>query len=161
MNTVQTKSKIFLSLSGLLRYPSMRPLVRWGTRLHVFLYRLTAGRAQIAKYPTLLLTVRGRKSGKLFTTPLIYIMDESRYIIAAAYSGSDRDPIWWLNLQANPEAELQVMNRRIKVRAEMVMPSERGNLWHSLCKMYPYFTDYEMRTTREIPIVVLTPFKNA
>lgn len=139
----------------------MRPIVRLGTRLHVFLYRLTGGRAQIAKYPTMLLTVRGRKSGKLFTTPLIYIMDENRYVIAAAYSGSDRDPLWWLNLQANPEAELQVMNKRMKVRAELVKPGERSKLWDSLCRMYPYFTDYEARTTREIPIVVLNPVHNA
>ncbi len=161
MSTVQTKSAIFLSLSGLMRYPAMRPLVRLGSRLHVFLYRITGGRAQIAKYPTMLLTVRGRKTGKLYTTPLIYIRDGDRYVIAAAYSGSDRDPVWWLNLRAHPEAELQVMNRRMQVRAALALPTERKQLWQSLSEMYPYFTDYEARTTREIPIIVLTPVNEA
>ncbi len=158
---MQTKSQLFLSLSGMLRYPSMRPLVRLGSRLHVFLYRITGGQAQIKKYPTMLLTVRGRKSGKLITTPLIYVTDEDRYVIAAAYSGSDRNPVWWLNLQANPLAELQVMNKRMKVRATTALPDERANLWQKLCAMYPYFTDYEARTSREIPIIVLTPVTDA
>lgn len=161
MSTVQTKSRLFLLLSGLLRYPSMQPIVQFGSRLHVFLYRLTGGKAQMAKYPTMLLTVQGRKTGKLYTTPLIYIQDKDRYVIAAAYSGSDRHPIWWLNLQAHPEAELQVMNKRLRVRAQLAQPDERARLWQSLCRMYPYFTDYEARTTREIPIVVLNPVKDA
>ncbi|MBK9747457.1 MAG: nitroreductase family deazaflavin-dependent oxidoreductase [Chloroflexi bacterium] len=161
MSTVQTKSQLFLSLSGLLRHPSMRPLVRFGSRMHVFLYRVTGGKAQMAQYPTMLLTVRGRKTGKLFTTPLIYVQDQDRYVIAAAYSGSDRDPIWWLNLQAHPEAELQVLNQRLKVRAALALPAERQRLWQSLSAMYPYFTDYEARTTREIPIIVLTPIIEA
>jgi F420H(2)-dependent quinone reductase len=160
MSSLQTKSKIFLSLSGLMRYPSMRPIVRLGSRLHVFLYKLTGGKAQMAKYPTMLLTVRGRKTGKLRTTPLIYVKDEDRYVIAAAYSGSDRNPVWWLNLQANPEAELQVMNNRMKVRAGLAQLDEREKLWQRLSNMYPYFTDYEARTSREIPIIVLTPLKD-
>ncbi len=118
------------------------------------------GKAQIAKYPTMLLTVRGRKTGKSYTTPLIYIKDKDRYVIAAAYSGSDKDPFWWRNLQSNPEAELQVMNKRIKVRAEKALPDERETLWQSLSQMYPYFADYEARTTRQIPVIVLTPVTN-
>jgi deazaflavin-dependent oxidoreductase (nitroreductase family) len=161
MTTVPGKSKAFLWLSGMLRYPSMRPLVRLGSRSHVFLYRVTGGRAQIAKYPTMLLTVRGRKSGKLRTTPLIYIQDADCYVIAAAYSGSDRNPVWYLNLQASPEAELQVRNQRVKVRARAALPEERAKLWQRLCAMYPYFTDYETRTSREIPILVLTPAEQA
>ncbi|MDX2138796.1 MAG: nitroreductase/quinone reductase family protein [Chloroflexota bacterium] len=157
----QKKSKLFLSLSELLRYPSMRPVVRFGSWLHVFLYRVTGGRAQIAKYPTMLITVRGRKTGKLYTTPLIYIRDKDRYVIAAAYSGSDKDPLWWCNLQSNPEAELQVMNHCLKVRAEQALPEERAALWQTLSQMYPYFTDYESRTTRQIPVVVLTPITDA
>jgi deazaflavin-dependent oxidoreductase (nitroreductase family) len=151
------KSRIFNNLSALLRHKSMRPIVRAGSAAHVQLYRWTGGKAQIAKYPTMLLTVRGRKTGKLRTTPLIYIPDGDAYVIAAAYSGSDQDPIWWRNLRAAGEAEVQVMRTKTRVRVELATPAQRAEYWPRLVAMYPYFTDYQQRTARQIPIAILRP----
>ena len=107
--------------------------------------------------PTMLLTVTGRKTGKSRTVPVIYIEDEDRFVIAAAYSGSDTDPTWWLNLQANPEAVAQLMGATARVRAALATDDERPRLWNKLVEMYPYFTGYQKRTSRLIPVVILTP----
>jgi deazaflavin-dependent oxidoreductase (nitroreductase family) len=158
MTTTEVKkSKLFSDLSNLLRRPSMRPVVRFFTAGHVALYRLTGGKAQVAKYPTMLLTTKGRKTGKLRTTPLIYIQDGDCFVIAAAYSGSDKDPVWWLNLRDAKEAEIEVMRSKIRVRAELVTPEQRAAFWPRLVAMYPYFTDYQQRTQREIPVILLRP----
>jgi deazaflavin-dependent oxidoreductase (nitroreductase family) len=142
-------------LGDLLRRDAFRPLVRWFTGLHVRLYRVSGGKAQAARYPTLLITVKGRKSGKPRTVPLIYVTDGDRLVVAAAYSGSDRDPTWWLNLQESPEAEVQLLQERVRVRAERAPSDERDRLWRKLAAMYPYFDEYQARTNREIPIVLL------
>lgn len=105
----------------------------------------------------MLLTVTGRKTGKPRTVPVIYIKDGDRFVIAAAYSGRDTDPAWWLNLQANPSAEVSVMGTTVRVQAAQASPAERPELWRRLVQMYPYFTDYQRRTKREIPVIVLTP----
>jgi deazaflavin-dependent oxidoreductase (nitroreductase family) len=136
-------------------------VVRLGTDLHVLLYRLTGGKAQIAKYPTMLLTTSGRKTGKLRTVPLIYIRDGDRFIIAAAYAGSAKNPTWWLNLQHRNEALVQVMRTTVHVRAELASAAERTRHWRELVAMYPYFTEYQERTQREIPVIVLTPVDQA
>ena len=153
----QTKSSPFSVLSNIFSRKSMRPIVRIGTDLHVLLYRLTNGRAQVAKYPTMLLTTRGRKTGKLRTIPLVYVIDGDRFIVAAAYAGSDQHPTWWLNLQHSKEAEVQVMSRKFNVRAVQATPEEARALWPRLEAMYPYFVEYKGRTDREIPVVILKP----
>jgi deazaflavin-dependent oxidoreductase (nitroreductase family) len=160
MNAQWIEAKLFSFFSRLLSKDVMRPFTRLGTNAHVVLYRLTGGKAQIAKYPTMLLTVKGRKSGKLRTVPVVYIMDGDRYVIAAAYAGSDHNPTWWLNLQASGEAVLEVMRKTVKVRAHSATDEERVRLWPQLIDMYPYFTDYQTRTKRQIPIVILTPIPN-
>ncbi len=153
------KSYLFSLASRVLRHKPMRPIVRLFTQLHVLLYRLTNGKAQIKKYPTLLLTVRGRKTGKSRTIPLIYIPDGKRFIIAAAYSGSDQNPTWWLNLQHSGEALVQVMRSQVKVRAVVATPHERETFWSRLVAMYPYFTEYQERTKRQIPVIILEPME--
>jgi deazaflavin-dependent oxidoreductase (nitroreductase family) len=154
-------STTFTYLSRLLSRKSMRPVTRLFTNLHVLLYKLTGGKAQIAKYPTMLLTVKGRKTGKLRTVPLIYIRDADRFVIAAAYAGSEQNPTWWLNLQASGEGLVQVMRDAVRVRAQVAPPEARAELWQRLSAMYPYFTDYQTRTSREIPIVILSPMEKA
>ncbi len=139
----------------------MRPVVRLGSNLHVWLYRITGGRAQVSKYPTMLLSVPGRKTGKMRTTPVVYVMDGDCFVIAAAYAGSERNPTWWLNLKAAPEAEVQVLRRKLRVRAEFVPPEDREKLWLRLVEMYPYFLEYQVRTKRQIPLALLRPVKQA
>ena len=135
----------------------MRPVTRFFSDLHARLYRLTRGAAQNPHYPTMLLTVTGRKTGAPRTVPLIYIDDGHRLVIAAAYAGSDSNPAWWLNLRANPDAVAQIGSRTFPVRAELAPAAERTELWRRLVEMYPYFTGYQQRTSREIPVVILTP----
>jgi F420H(2)-dependent quinone reductase len=150
-------SQAFLAAGKVLKHPAMRPVTRAFSTMHAVAYRLTKGRAQSSKYPTMLLTVTGRKTGKPRTVPVIYIEDGDRFVIAAAYSGSDTDPTWWLNLQANPDAVAQVMGRTTRVRATVATTEERPHLWERLVAMYPYFTEYQQRTSRSIPVVILTP----
>jgi F420H(2)-dependent quinone reductase len=152
-------SQAFLAVSKVLKRPAMRPVTRAFSTLHALAYRLTKGRAQSAKYPTMVLTVTGRKTGKPRTVPVIYIEDGDRFVIAAAYSGSDTDPTWWLNLQANPEAVARVGGTTTRVRAAVATCEERPHLWERLVEMYPYFTEYQQRTSRTIPVIVLTPIR--
>jgi deazaflavin-dependent oxidoreductase (nitroreductase family) len=135
----------------------MRPVTRAFSNLHTALYRLTGGRAQNPKYPTMLLTVTGRRSGQPRTVPVIYLEDGERFVIAAAYAGSDTDPDWWLNLRHNPAAVVRVNNETTAVTAEVAPSDQRADLWRRLVDMYPYFTEYQQRTSREIPVVILTP----
>ncbi|MHA7730887.1 nitroreductase/quinone reductase family protein [Mycobacterium sp. ML3] len=125
--------------------------------MHAAMYRWSRGKAQNPKYPTMLLTVTGRRTGRQHTVPLIYIKEGENFVIAAAYAGSDTDPAWWLNLQRNPRAVAQVHDERFVVEAKPVAADRRPELWHRLVEMYPYFTDYQQRTSRQIPVVVLTP----
>ena len=157
MATTPATARFFNAVSNILRRPSMRPVTRTISAMHTLAYRATAGRAQNAKYPTMLLTVTGRKSGKPRTVPVIYIKDDDRFVIAAAYSGSDTDPAWWLNLRANSRAEVQVMGSTMQVEATEASSDDRPELWRRLVQMYPYFADYERRTTRQIPVIVLNP----
>lgn len=148
-------SAAFSAAGRLLSRPAMRPVTRTFSNLHAAMYRWTRGRAQNPRYPTMLLTVTGRRTGKPQTVPLIYIKDAERFVIAAAYAGSDSDPAWWLNLQANPHAVVQVHDQRFDVEAELAPADRRAELWRKLVEMYPYFTGYQQRTSRQIPVVLL------
>lgn len=150
---------LFTIAARILSRQSMRPVTRFFTNVHVVLYRLTGGKAQISKYPTMLLTVKGRKTGKLRTIPLVYVKDGENFVIAAAYAGSEQNPTWWLNLQASGEAVVQEMRKQVRVRAEVAPAQDRADLWQRLAAMYPYFLEYQTRTTREIPVIILKPIK--
>lgn len=137
--------------------PAMRPVTRAFSGLHAKMFRLTKGRASNPKWPMLVLTVTGRKTGKSRDVPLVYLEDEGRYVVAAAYGGSDENPAWWLNLQANPAAAALVNNVTLPVRASVATADQRSVLWPRLVEMYPYFAEYQQKTTRQIPVVLLTP----
>jgi len=130
------------------------------SRIHVVLYRLSAGRlgGRFKKTaPVLLLTTTGRKSGKSRTTPLLYIEDGGRYVIAASVGGAPKHPAWYVNLRANPAATIQIGSRKLAVAAETASPEERACLWPLLTQMYSAYDDYQKKTSREIPLVILTP----
>ena len=156
--TVKNEKSVILSvLSKVLQRKEMRAVVRFFTATHVLLYRLSGGLVQHPKYPTLLLTTRGRKTGKFSTIPLVYVVDGNRFIIAAGYAASSRNPAWLLNLQHTKEALIEVKRQKIHVRAELASAQERDVLWQQLVAMYPNFADYQQRTPRAIPVVVLQP----
>jgi deazaflavin-dependent oxidoreductase (nitroreductase family) len=110
----------------------------------------------------LLLTARGAKSGELITNATVYRRHGDDFVIAASKGGSPVQPRWYGNLVANPEAEIEfaegdgVTTRRVRARAVPEGP-ERDELYAYLAQVWPDFLDYERRTDRKIPVVVLTP----
>jgi deazaflavin-dependent oxidoreductase (nitroreductase family) len=104
---------------------------------------------------TLLLTTKGRSSGKARTTPLIYGTSGERYLVVASKGGSRRPPAWYLNLVADPEVEVQVKGQRFSARARDATPQEKPEMWKTMTAEWPAYDDYQRRTTREIPVVVL------
>ena len=107
--------------------------------------------------PTLLLTTTGRKLGKPQLLPLIYGKTENGYAIVASKGGASSHPAWYLNLTAHPEVEVQVEAERFPARARTATGAERSALWDQMVKIYPPYADYQKRTEREIPVVILEP----
>jgi deazaflavin-dependent oxidoreductase (nitroreductase family) len=105
--------------------------------------------------PTLLLTTTGRKSGRSTTTPLIYGKDGGRYILVASKGGHAHHPEWYLNLRAQPEVQLQVLAERLTARARTAGAAEKPALWALMTEIWPAYDDYQARTSREIPVVIL------
>lgn len=106
--------------------------------------------------PTLLLTTTGRKSGVKRRTALIYGRDSDRFVIVASKGGAPEHPAWYLNLAADPDVEVQVMDDVFRARAETVTGAERTRLWALMLATWPAYDDYQTKTDREIPVVVLT-----
>ena len=127
------------------------------TALNVWLYRRTRGRlgGRFDGAPVLLLHHVGRKTGQRRVNPLLYMPDGENMVIVASWGGAPHHPAWFLNLKANPETEVEVRGRRIPVRAEVASPEERKRLWPRLVDLYPGYANYQARTEREIPLVIL------
>jgi deazaflavin-dependent oxidoreductase (nitroreductase family) len=104
---------------------------------------------------TLLLTTKGRKSGEPRELPLIYAPWNDAYLIVASKGGADQPPAWYLNLQADPEVEVQVKGDRFKARARTATPEEKAEMWPVMTKEWPAYDEYQQKTDRDIPIVVL------
>ena len=104
---------------------------------------------------TLLLTTTGRKTGKKHTTPLIYQPYGDTYLVVASKGGAPRHPEWYLNLTANPEVEVQVLGDRFKARARTAKPEEKADMWKAMAATWPPYDEYQRKTDRDIPVVVL------
>jgi deazaflavin-dependent oxidoreductase (nitroreductase family) len=127
---------------------------------HIRRYQETGGEAGYLwnGVPTLLLTATGRKSGEPRTSALIYGQDGDDYLIIASMGGAPPHPQWYLNLAANPEAEIQVRAEHVPVVARTATsPDERERLWEIMAGLWPNYNAYQRRTEREIPVVVLSP----
>ncbi len=110
-----------------------------------------------ARVPTLILTTTGRRSGKPLMLPLIFGHFDGKHVIIASKGGAAEHPAWFLNLQANPLADIQVKADKLRVRARVAAGEERTRLWQRMAAIYPAFDTYQARTAREIPVVVLEP----
>ncbi len=144
--------------------PYSRPIVaaqRAATKLHTSVYRATGGKVggRIVGGPVLLLNTTGRKTGKKRTSPLLYLEDGESLVLVASNGGAPRDPVWYLNLQANPEATVEIGAREVRVRARDASSEERERLWPRLVSMYSGYETYRRRTDRGIPVVVLRLIK--
>jgi deazaflavin-dependent oxidoreductase (nitroreductase family) len=127
--------------------------------LHRRAYRLTGGKlgGRIAGMPVLLLTTTGRKSGRPRTQPLAYTRAGDGYAVIASKGGAARHPLWYLNLRANPLAEVTVGRVTQKVRAREAEGEERERLWRQLADVYSGYDRYARKTSRRIPVIVLEP----
>jgi deazaflavin-dependent oxidoreductase (nitroreductase family) len=104
---------------------------------------------------TLLLTTRGRRTGKLRRTALIYGRDGDRYLVVASVGGSARHPAWYLNLLEHPEVQVQVGAERFPARARTAGPEEKPRLWALMTGIWPAYVGYQNKTRRDIPVVIL------
>jgi deazaflavin-dependent oxidoreductase (nitroreductase family) len=143
---------------------TLRPLVvrlatRYGGALHRLLYRASGGRvgARVWGLPVVLLTTTGRLTGRARTVPLTALRHGDAYVVIASYGGLDRFPSWWLNLQGDPHAQVRAGTELHDVVAREATPEERTRLWAELTARAPGYLDYERRTARRIPVVLLEP----
>jgi len=113
---------------------------------------LGGGKGMIA---TLLLTTIGRKSGKALTLPLIFGHSGAEYVVVASKGGAPAHPAWYLNLQVNPEVKVQIKGDKFTAHARTANPQERMTLWPKMVEIYGPYADYQTKTDREIPIVIL------
>jgi deazaflavin-dependent oxidoreductase (nitroreductase family) len=126
---------------------------------HVRVYRETGGeRGYHWRNGTtiLLLTTKGRNSGQERTTPLIHREDGGRWVIVASKGGAPDHPGWFKNLQAEPEATIQVKDEQIPVRSWVAEGEERDRLWTAMTEVWPDYDNYQKKTDRQIPVVVLS-----
>lgn len=110
--------------------------------------------------PTLLLTTKGRKSGKLRRTALIYGKTGASYVIVASQGGAPTHPAWYLNLEANPEVALQVGPDDLTAIARTAGDDEKPELWRMMAEIFPNYDEYQTKTDRPIPVVVLDPISD-
>ena len=106
---------------------------------------------------TLLLTTTGRRSGQPRTTPLIFARDGDDYLVVASMGGAPEHPQWYRNLQADPRARIQVRGEHLPVAARTATDDEKPRLWDIVRAQWPNYDQYQSRTDRVIPVVVLTP----
>jgi deazaflavin-dependent oxidoreductase (nitroreductase family) len=147
--------------------PVTAKVIKYGAKAQVAAFKATNGRigskwrigAGFRKpVPTLLLEHVGRKSGRRFTTPLLYLVDGPDLVVVASQGGLPKDPQWFRNLVATPETVVHVRGERDRaVRARVATPEERAALWPRLVDLYADFAKYDAWTDREIPVVILEP----
>lgn len=140
---------------------------RFGTKviklmsaLNVLTYRWTGGWLGgrfFGGAPVLLMTVKGRRTGEPHTVPLLYLQEGRDYVIVASKGGMSHHPLWYKNLEANPRVEVEVGRMRQTMRARRASVEEKAALWPKLVAMYSDYAVYQARTTRDIPVVILSP----
>ena len=139
--------------------PAIRrtPLIEFFWAIHRWLYQKTGGRlgSTILGNAVLLLTTTGRKTGKMRTTALTYLHDDGRLVVIASNAGERRHPAWFLNLMSHPRATAQVGPMVLTVHGREAVGDERERLWSRIVEMDRSYAEYQARTTRQIPVVVL------
>jgi deazaflavin-dependent oxidoreductase (nitroreductase family) len=127
---------------------------------HAAVYRATnglIGHRFPGSPPVLLVDHVGAKSGTRRTSPLVYAEDGENVILVASKGGYPKNPAWFHNLMANPDTSVQIGSRRRQVHARVADPEERKRLWPKVVEVYSGYDDYQRRTGREIPLVILEP----
>ena len=135
-------------------------VIRVMSSLNVWAFRWSKGRIGgrfLRGAPVLLLTSIGRKSGQPRTTPLLFLRDGERLVVVASKGGFSTHPLWYGNVEANPRVEVELAGERRAMLARRASDAEKQALWPKLVAMYRDFDDYQARTERDIPVVILSP----
>ena len=143
-----------------------RRIIKLMATVNVALYKMTGGRVggtwRIGAgwkdpVPICLIEHRGRRTGKLRTTPLVYLRDGDRVVVVASQAGRHQHPLWFRNLEADPEVTVQIKRDRLPMRARTASTRERAELWPRLVDLYSDYDSYQSWTDREIPVVIIEP----
>jgi deazaflavin-dependent oxidoreductase (nitroreductase family) len=141
--------------------PPPKAFVKAAVAVHNSLFRISGGRmgGRFSGAPVLLLTVKGRKSGTLRTVPLLYVTTDKGFALIASFGGAQKHPDWYLNLEAAGIADVQIRDRHMRVRVEIVDPDSGRyrEIWNEAAALYPDYNTYQTRTSRKIPVVELIP----
>ena len=137
--------------------PAMDFFIKWTSKINTFMYRRSGGEGiggNIQGIPVALLTTTGRRSGEPRVSPLYFQRDGDTVVVAASKGGSDKNPMWYLNLKANPKVQVQIKKEVLDLTARDATDEERAKYWPQLVEMYPTYDDYQSWTDRVIPLVV-------
>ena len=142
----------------LLRVAQAQPTLKEMNQKVITEFRENKGKVsgRYANMPMLLLTTTGAKSGKTYVNPLAYTNDGDRIVIIASFGGAPKNPSWYHNLVAHPEVTVEVGSERFKAKATVATGEERQRLYDQQAKQMPNFAEYAKKTTRQIPVIVLT-----
>jgi F420H(2)-dependent quinone reductase len=135
-------------------------IIKWMSRINTWLYKVSGGRIGdkfLQGAPVALLTTTGRKTGQPRISPLLYLRDGDRVIVVASHGGREKNPMWYLNLKANPKVSVQIKKEVLELTARDATAEERAKYWPQLVKMYSSYDDYQSWTDRTIPVVVCDP----
>lgn len=142
-------------------------IIKWGSRINTWVYRATGGRAggkwrlgsrHFGAVPDVgILTTTGRKTGKPRHSPLLFLREGDRIVLVASQAGRATNPMWYLNLTADPAVSFRIRDEVLRLTARDATEAERGEYWPKLDAMYPDFADYRSWTDRQIPVVICEP----
>lgn len=135
------------------------PYLKIFSSLHEKLYRWTNGRlfGQLAGHDVCLVTMTGAKSGRQRVIPLMYVPYRDGVILVASQGGAPNNPVWYNNLVAHPDIEVQYKSKKMKLRARRVDAEEKARLWPICCQHYPDYDLYQKRSSRDIPVFLCEP----
>ena len=143
-----------------LNSPMMDLFLKWMSRINTVMYRRGGGEGlggTFQKIPVALLTTTGRKSGQPRVSPLYFLRDGDRVIVAASKGGAEKNPMWYLNLKADPKVSVQIKKEMLELTARAATGEERAKYWPQLVEMYSSYEHYQSWTDRTMPIDVCEP----
>jgi deazaflavin-dependent oxidoreductase (nitroreductase family) len=143
-----------------LNSPTTKFIIKWMSRAQTFLYKRSGGKVAgsfLQGTPVALLTTTGRKTGEPRVSPLLFLREGDRVVLVASQGGAAKNPMWYLNLKADPKITVQIKDEVLYLTARDATEQERAEYWPKLVEMYSSFDDYQAWTDRVIPIVICDP----
>ncbi len=143
-----------------LNSPRATRIIKWMSRAQSWVYRKTDGRVGgkfLQGAPVALLTTTGRRTGEARVSPLLFMREGDRIVLIASQGGAAKNPMWYLNLKANPAVSVQIRDEVLHLTARDATEAERAEYWPKMAAMYTSFDDYQSWTDRVIPVVICDP----